>query len=180
VRRLRPQSLLSTPCCKPKANQADASGFDLGSTCYTKHTPPARLRAEHDIGGEDTAMPLSENSTVASEYTSMRVAVVQIEDHPPMVTVLSDTDGQFTLRIAGEEQAKQLASCLYKDLDVSVEIFRDANRTITGGQLLEFFIVEELSPERQLEVWREWFAEADAGWNDVDDIEEELRRLRSE
>jgi hypothetical protein len=129
---------------------------------------------------KNTAMPLSENSTVASEYTSMRVTVVQIGGHPPTVTVLNDTDGQFTLRIATEEQAKQLTSCLYKDLDVSAKVFRDANRTITDGKILEFFIVEELSPERELEVWREWFAEAGAGWNDVDDIEEELRRLRSE
>jgi hypothetical protein len=37
-----------------------------------------------------------------------------------------------------------------------------------------------MSPEREIAVWREWFAKACSGWEDVEDIEAELREMRGE
>lgn len=33
-----------------------------------------------------------------------------------------------------------------------------------------------MSPVEELQAWRDWFAKAGAGWDDVDDIEAELGR----
>lgn len=125
-----------------------------------------------------TLTPANDMSLV--EYTTMRVRVLQVGGTSPKVAVESDTDGRFTLDLSTEDDARRIAVSLYQQIDISASIVRGGNNKVKGGTLFGFTPVTAMDGGREIEEWRRWFAEAGAGWRDVDDVDAELHLLRGD
>ena len=110
------------------------------------------------------------------EYTDYRGVVRLVGGIEPRV-VLAIHDGDLThLSLhASEALVQRAAKHLYKAIDATVRITWRGERVESAG-LEDFTPVEEgLSPAEEAARWREWFAVAGSSWNDVEDIEAELR-----
>jgi hypothetical protein len=125
---------------------------------------------------EVAKLPEVSNSTpnaraLAPELVELRVRVNQVGGEPARISVVSDVDGAFTASLS-IKLAEAIACHLYKEVDVSASIERAEDGRIVDACVHEFHPVAVL--EAEAKVWRDWFAVAGEGWDDVDDIEGEL------
>lgn len=111
------------------------------------------------------------------EIIELRVVVIRVGGHPPRVAVVNDVEGAFTLTLS-QAQAASIAHWLYREIDLSAEVSRDEDGQIVEGTVLELFELDDAEGQVEADVWRRWFSDAGAGWDDVDDIELELDRSR--
>lgn len=111
------------------------------------------------------------------ELLELRVTVYRIGGTPARVSVASEVDGGFTLSI-DQAEAEAIAKHLYHEVDLVARVERTDDGMIADGKALQFFPVERVAEDEELDVWRDWFAPAASEWDEVEDIEAELDRHR--
>ncbi len=97
-----------------------------------------------------------------NETISIRAIPIRIGGNRPAVRFRCELEDEFTL-MATQEQARDIGSCLYREIDIDASVQRDAEGTIVGGQLVSF---ERLSESDPRPAWREWFCSV--GGDDID------------
>ena len=103
-------------------------------------------------------------STGQLDVLSLRVTVVRVEQGSRTVTFESEHEGRFILDVTG--------ATLHEGHEYEVTAEVEQNH----GRLLELEQVESLAPADEKKRWREWFGQAGADWENVEDIEVELGR----
>jgi hypothetical protein len=138
---------------------------------------PAGTRSVVRVGRQRTviAPPRSVNDAPTVEQTELRATVYRIGGDPARLWAITETDGGFNAALS-QELAEQLAKHLYKEVDLVATLERAEDGRITDGYIHHFHPLEEL--EDEAEEWRRWFAVAGADWDDVEDLEAELERVR--
>lgn len=112
----------------------------------------------------------------AEETTSLRGRILRVGGLRPVVRLRSPSEtADFSLRLRSEEVARRLAQYLYTEIDFVARIYRDEEGAIESGELEEFWPIDAGDP---VDEWRAWFSQNAKPWNDVSDIEEEIRRGR--
>lgn len=106
---------------------------------------------------------------------SLRVTITRVTGEPSAKTRLkSKLEKQpFSLSIS-KAQAQQLGPYILREIDVDARIRRDSDGHIVDGKLLDFKPVDYEGDATT--VWRAWYRDNAAEWDQVDDIESELRR----
>jgi hypothetical protein len=79
----------------------------------------------------------------------------------------------FSLALDSEEVARKLGALLHREVQVEARIQRDRSGAITQGSLVRF---EELDDGDPFESLKLWFRGNCSGWDDVEDVDAELRR----
>ena len=103
---------------------------------------------------------------------SLRAEVVRAGGARPRARFRSDSEpDEFTLDVS-EATARELGAHLYREVDITAHVHRDENDRIRGGQLEEFFPLEDGGAR---EAWRQWVQDNAPHWFEVDDLDSELR-----
>jgi hypothetical protein len=84
---------------------------------------------------------------------SIRARPIRVGGKKPAVRFSSEMEEDFTLT-ATADQARELGSMLYRDVEIVARVSRDAAGFIEGGRLESFEIVEDEDPRP---AWRDWF-----------------------
>lgn len=123
------------------------------------------------VTAEGTSRPL--DGTI-----SLRARLLRVGGRKPVARFESDAEPgrPFSLR-TDPNTARELGKHLYREVDVVARVQRSTIGEIVDGDLLEHEIVDEDSQgEAGFEAWRTWFREHASAWNEVEDVEGELRR----
>jgi hypothetical protein len=112
----------------------------------------------------------------AEEVTSLRGRILRVGGLKPTVRIHSQSEvSDFSLRLMDEDVARSLARYLYAEIDFTARVYRDDDGAIESGELEEFWPLTDDDP---VGAWRRWFSENAKPWNDVIDVEAEIRRGR--
>lgn len=106
---------------------------------------------------------------------SIRATVIRVTGEPySRVRLKSRLERKrFSLSIT-KQQAQDIGKHLLAEVDIDARIRRDTEGNIVSGRLTTFQPVDtEGDPIAQ---WKSWFKEVGANWNDIADIESELKR----
>jgi hypothetical protein len=168
---------------------ADAAGDLVGGRVLAPHGLRTRVARVIDSiaklpSGVIPVVKVGENKVVIGaphhdkqartvEEAELRVRVYRVGGEPARLSAIADVDGAFTASLT-HELAEAIANHLYKEIDLVATIERAEDGKIVDAIVHQFHPVEEADSEAQ--VWRDWFAVAGAGWDDVEDIEAELER----
>jgi hypothetical protein len=79
----------------------------------------------------------------------------------------------FTVSVSTDAHARTLGANLFRDIDVELRICRGDDDIIKGGTIIDVHPVDAVEP---VSSWRAWFKENADGWEDVENVLEELGR----
>lgn len=108
------------------------------------------------------------------EVTTVYGVVSGVGGKHPTVRIATEDDGVYVVRTT-RALAKHAGSHLYEPIEATVIVHRVGEKRI-DVRLEDFVVLQEMSPEEESAVWREWFARSAPEWDDVDDVEYELRK----
>jgi hypothetical protein len=109
----------------------------------------------------------------ATSLETLRAVPVRVGGAEPAVRLRAPTEPRTFTLDATEDQARELGSHLYREVEVEAEVVRSESGEIESGRLLAFY---ELDPTPDVEAWGAWYRTSAARFDDVDDIEAELAR----
>lgn len=147
---------------RTKAQAPSFRGIERTFARWRRRRPRRRPRSARVAGG-------------GIEVTTLFGYILGVEGLPPTVLILSDFDGVLHVARTSRSLARRAATQLYQPVEATVAILHGERRHLRL-RLEEFHVTEALSPEQEIARWRQWFADAKLGWDDVDDIEAELGR----
>jgi hypothetical protein len=114
-----------------------------------------------------SSQPVSVIADTPFATNSMRVYVQRVGGATPKATFRSSSEPKvFHLALRDAEQGADLANYLYKYVDITALVLRDADGHIESGVVREFFPVSEENARR---AWDEWFKES--GMTSLDELE---------
>lgn len=106
----------------------------------------------------------------------IRARVMRTGGKTPTVRIQGVLSGEWLTLEVTSEQAQALGRHLYGEAEFDVVVWRSHEGRATKAKLMDFEIVDaSVDPT---EAWRKWFAPHAVYWDQVEDIEEELRRDR--
>lgn len=106
-------------------------------------------------------------------HISIRATAIRITGKPYATIRLESKlePRNFSLRVT-REQARGIR--VLTDIDISAIVKRDSTGHITDGTLIDFESVSTANDAE--EKWREWYKEHASAWDQIPDIENELKR----
>lgn len=140
---------------------------------------PRTQKASFVVGewsGALTAPTLEVTEDAPWERTELRVRPIRIGGTAaagPSARLVSESEAQAFNVSVSQDDARALGSALYREIDVELELCRDAHGNIEQGRVTS---VTRLSEEEPLAAWRAWFETNAGDWEDVDDVGEALGR----
>jgi hypothetical protein len=108
------------------------------------------------------------------ERTELRATVVRVGGIKPRAWFTSDSERDVFNVAADVEDAVALGQHLYTEVDVTLDVVRNADGAIEDGKVVE---VVPLAEGDSAEVWRSWFAKNASQWEQIDDVMVELGRV---
>lgn len=107
--------------------------------------------------------------------TTLRATPFKVGGKRPKVWFTSDSEPKPFGVTTDAQAACEVARHLYKEVEVTFRFVRGEDGSVDEG-VLDSFRPLEVAPEDELGSWREWFREAGAHWQDVDDVDAALSR----
>lgn len=108
------------------------------------------------------------------EFTEYRGIVHRVGGSTPrVVLVVIDNGLELNLRTS-QAIAQDAAQSLYRVIDAAVSITWHGDKVV-DSELQGFTPVDDLTAEVEIERWRRWFAVGGSAWDDVEDIERNVR-----
>jgi hypothetical protein len=105
--------------------------------------------------------------------TSMRARVVAMYGNNTARFEAAGEKSGFTLRLSGVDVARRLGSHFMGFVQITAKLLRDSDGLIESGELLGF---QPLQPGSAQKAWGSWMQENAPEWNDIPDVESELKR----
>lgn len=122
-----------------------------------------------------SSQPFSVIADTPYAANSMRVYVQRVGGATPKATFKSKSEAKvFHLTLRDADQAEELGKYLYKYVDITALVLRDADGYIESGLVREVFPVSEGDPRQ---AWGEWFKES--GVTSLEDLDQ-VRKGRSD
>lgn len=181
-------ALRSTPSSVEAAREAanDADGYILGR----EEPPHGILGAVQRVQRAVRALPPGHNARViigpwkraiatsdeAPKWppyasVSVRATLIGVGGKRPRARFSSESESdEFSLDIT-QEMARDLGPYMYREIDIVGTVYRDETDAIRGGELEEFFPLEEGSVR---DAWRSWVKENAPRWFELEDVDAEL------
>jgi hypothetical protein len=130
---------------------------------------PATVSASLNVGTWTRSLrapPLSKDDDRPWERTELRVKPIRVGGGglEPTARLVSTSEPLPFVVALSEDDARKLGGFLYLDVDVELELCRDANGHIEKGRVTKIIPLTAVEP---LVAWRAWFSENAAGWEDV-------------
>ena len=184
-------ALATVPTSLPEAREAAAEAQDYVAGREEPHGVVVAVRRVRDavralplghvakviIGPWQRQLPRDGDVPRVPPYASVMVRArpVRVGGTNPRVRFKSESEEtEFSLEVT-EEQARELGSLLYREVDIAATVWRDENDAIRGGRLEDVFAVADAHDDLRT-VMRRWLKENAPQWDDIDDIEAELKR----
>lgn len=108
---------------------------------------------------------------------SVRATILRVGGAEPRVRVRPVHEAYpFSMHVKVDD-ARKLGERLYGEADLTIRVLRSSDDRVLSAELIDFDIV---SDEDAGEAWRAWFRPYVEHWDQIRDIEGELRRDRSD
>jgi hypothetical protein len=110
------------------------------------------------------------------ERTSFRATPLRVGGERPSARFKSRHEPDFTLELTDADEARRLARSLYREVEITARVLRDANGIIERGTLLSYELIRDGDAVEQ---WRDWYRSVGGDeWDALsdEDIDAELGR----
>jgi hypothetical protein len=143
---------------------------------HLRHLPPSQS-AKFVAGAWSgrLTVPAAPASDQPWERIGLRVRPIRVGgagDVPRARLVSLSERAPFIVDVARED-ARKIGANLYGEIDVTLDVARDAEGLIEHGKLVE---IHELSDVEPVGAWRAWFSVNAREWDRIDVVMEELGR----
>jgi len=108
------------------------------------------------------------------ELISLRAFVNDVAGAPhPHVRMESRMEARYFSLVTTQEQAKRLGKFLLSEVEIQASVLRDADGNIETGLLIDFEPLD--AGIDTITEWQKWYQTTASEWNDVENIEAELK-----
>jgi hypothetical protein len=124
--------------------------------------------------------PHDPTSPTMTSRSTLRCTIMYVGGEKPGVTLNSPSEQRaFRARCRSRAQAEQLGTLLYRQIDAELVLEHDVKSgSVVSAELDEFSQVPSRIDDDPINTWRRWFASAGKKWEDVEDVDAELARIR--